>query len=68
MLSQSKASEATMSQSFTLMDVYYKEEKLKAWRDSCLKSILSGNKKLTRLTESFEEFVDKAADVDELAN
>ena len=52
----------------TLMDVYYKEEKLKAWRDSCLKSILSGQKKLARLQESFDEFVSKAMESDLLTD
>jgi len=31
------------------MDIYYKEEKLEAWRDSCLKSILNLQKKLAKL-------------------
>lgn len=39
------------------MEVYYKEEKLLAWRDSCLKSIVNSAKKLAKLQDNFNEFL-----------
>ena len=50
LLARSKAgTEIGGEKGLTLMDIYYKEEKLLAWRDSCLKTILNGSRKAGKL-------------------
>ena len=49
LLNSSKSGTDKAAKPATLMDIYYKEEKLKAWRDSCLKSILNLQKKLAKI-------------------
>ena len=50
------------------MDVYYEEEKLKAWRDNCLKSILNCQKKLGTMQDNFNQFLSAVMDKDFLNN
>ena len=47
------------------MEVYYKEEKLKAWRDSCLKSILNNQKRLGKLQDNFNQFLAAVSSADD---
>ena len=68
LLARSKAgSEIGGEKGLTLMDIYYKEEKLLAWRDSCLKTILNGSRKAGKLQEAFNEFITVSMDADSLS-
>ena len=39
----------------TLMDIYYDENKLKAWRDNLVKQAQSNSRKVERLDENIEK-------------
>ena len=41
--------------SMTLMDIYYEESKLKAWRDNLIKQAASSTRKVDRLQETLNK-------------